>query len=125
MSKKTKTDVPTGRAISIRQPYVEDIIQGYKKYEYRSRPTQIRGRVYLYASLTPGEDYYWEDMGLEPGDLPTGVIVGSVEIIDCVYFKNNDVFGYELKNPKRYKKALKPKQQPQPCFFFPFGKKAT
>lgn len=53
---KRPTDVPTGRAISIRQPYVEDILRGKKKYEYRSRPTQIRGRVYLYASLGLGHE---------------------------------------------------------------------
>lgn len=39
------------RAISIRQPYVEQILQGSKKREFRSRPTRIRERVYLYAAL--------------------------------------------------------------------------
>ncbi|MDA8409599.1 MAG: hypothetical protein M0001_04305 [Treponema sp.] len=39
------------RAISIRQPYVELILQGAKTEEYRSMPTNIRERVYLYASL--------------------------------------------------------------------------
>jgi hypothetical protein len=32
-------------AISIRQPYVEQILLGVKKYEYRSKLTHIRGRV--------------------------------------------------------------------------------
>lgn len=115
-----KQDVPSGRAISIRQPYVEDILRGKKKFEYRSRPTKIRGRVFLYASLSPGEDNYWKKMKLNPGDLPTGVIVGSVEIVDCIEIKNGEYFGYKLKSPKRYKQYLKPKTQPQPCFFFPF-----
>lgn len=55
-----KNDVPSGRAISIKQPFVEEILQGLKVYEYRSRPTKIRGRVYLYASLKPREDGDWE-----------------------------------------------------------------
>jgi predicted transcriptional regulator len=38
------------RAISIRQPWVELILRGVKKKEYRSQPTNIRERVYLYAS---------------------------------------------------------------------------
>ncbi len=44
------------RAISIRQPYVELILQGKKWQEFRSRRTHLRGRVYLYASMTPKDD---------------------------------------------------------------------
>ena len=117
-----KTDVESGRAISIKQPFVEEILRGIKKYEYRSRPTKIRGRVYLYASLKPREDGNWKRLKMTSDDVPTGVIVGSVEIVDCVYFEDDDCYGYKLKNPKRYKEHLKPKNQPQPCFFFPFGK---
>lgn len=113
-------DVLSGRAISIRQPYVEDILRGNKKYEYRSRPTKIRGRVYLYASMSPGNENYWDEMDMQPGDLPTGVIVGSVEIVDCEYFEDDDCYGYKLKNPRRYKEHLTPQSQPQPLFFFPF-----
>lgn len=121
LKKASATDVPSGRAISIRQPYVEDILRGGKKYEYRSRATKIRGRVYLYASLGPGADSYWKRLKMQPGDLPTGVIVGSVEIVDCKYFEEDDCYGYKLKNPRRYRKHLTPKNQPQPLFFFPFG----
>jgi hypothetical protein len=42
-------------AISIRQPYVEQIFSSIKNKEYRSSPTKIRGRVYVYASLRPGD----------------------------------------------------------------------
>jgi hypothetical protein len=66
------------RAISIRQPYVEQILRGEKKYEYHSQDTRIRERVYLYASLTPGSDREWRKIGQEPGNLPTGRIVGTV-----------------------------------------------
>lgn len=117
-----KMDVPSGRAISIRQPFVEQIFQGIKRYEYRSRPTQIRGRVYIYASSKPRLDVSWRTIKKKPEDLPMGMIVGSVEIIDCKYFKSSGDYGYKLKNPKRYKKHLKPKSHPQPCWFFPFGK---
>lgn len=117
-----KSDVPSGCGISIKQPYVEQILQGEKLYEYRSRPTKIRGRVYLYASLTPGEAKYWKMVGLNPGELPTGVIVGSVEIIDCVWFPKYSCYGYKLANPKRYKNPIKPINRAQPCWFYPFGK---
>ncbi len=71
------------RALSIRQPYAEQILRGKKKVEYRSRPTNIRERVYIHASMNPGVVQAWEEMKMKPGDLPTGVLVGAVEIKDC------------------------------------------
>jgi hypothetical protein len=71
------------RAISIRQPYVEQILRGKKKIEYGSRPTNVRERVYVYAGLRLGEADDWEAMGLVPAELPVGLIVGSVEIVGC------------------------------------------
>ena len=121
--KELFVDVETGRAISIQQPFVEEILRGKKKYEYRSRPTKIRGRVMIYASMRPGEISRWEKLKLSPGDLPSGVIVGSVEIVDCIYFEEHSCYGYKLKNPIRYVKHFKPMEQAQPCWFFPFGKK--
>jgi hypothetical protein len=114
-------DVPSGRAISIQQPFIEEILRGIKKFEYRSRPTKIRGRVYLYASSRVREDGNWKRIGRDPDDVPRAVIVGSVEIVDCVYFPDKQCYGYKLENPKRYESHSKPDNHPQPCFFFPFG----
>lgn len=108
------------RAISIRQPYVESILRGTKRFEYRSRPTKIRGTVYLYAARSPAPERHWKKIRMEPGDLPTGVIVGTVEVVGCKYFEEDDCYGYQLRNPKRFRKALTPKHHPQPCWFFPF-----
>ncbi|MGK5087662.1 ASCH domain-containing protein [Bdellovibrionota bacterium FG-2] len=117
VKKKAETRM---RAISIRQPYVEEILRGTKVFEYRSRPTIIRGRVYLYAANVAGPEENWKKIGLEPGDLPKGVIVGTVEIVDCKHFPKDERYGYVLQNPKRLRVALKPKNHPQPCWFFPF-----
>ena len=108
------------RALSIRQPYVEQILLGKKRIEYRSRPTNIRERVYLYASLTPGGSQAdWRHLKKEPGDLPTGVIVGTVEIADCRYDERDACYHYLLKNPQRLAKPLVPHNQPQPGFWHP------
>jgi hypothetical protein len=32
------------RALSVRQPYADQIMRGTKRIEYRSRPTKVRGR---------------------------------------------------------------------------------
>jgi hypothetical protein len=107
------------RAISIKQPFVELILQGKKKFEYRTRRTNIRERVYLYASMTPRKEAaFWRQAGKKSGQLPTGVIVGSVEIVDC---RKNLKWGYayKLRNPKRLRTPLKAKNQPSPVFWIP------
>ena len=49
------------RALSIRQPYAEQILRGTKEIEYRSVKTNIRERIYIYASLSMGDSYDIED----------------------------------------------------------------
>ena len=105
------------RAISIRQPYVEMILSGKKKIEYRSRKTNIRERVYLYASHTIEKDAC-EEEGLDSEKLPTGLIVGTVEIVDCTEEDKND-YEWHLANPKRLSTHLKPRNQPQPGMWRP------
>jgi ASCH domain-containing protein len=117
-------DMPGGRtmadilrAISIRQPYVEAILDGVKKIEYRSRRTNIRERVYLYASLKPQADEEFEEYGYDVDKCPRGVIVGSVEIVDCTGYEGD--YEIHLSNPMRLRTFLKPKNQPQPMFWRP------
>ena len=97
------------RAISIRQPWAHEILSGRRDIEYRSQPTNIRERVYVYVSCT-------KDM---PCDFQTGAIFGSVEITDCYLDDFNQVYCYILKNPKRFSKPLMPKNHPQPRFWRP------
>jgi len=108
------------RAISIKQPYVELILRRLKRAEYRSRATNIRERVYLYASLKPRvKDPGWRQLPRQPGELPTGAIVGSVEIAGCRRLPGGSGFAYVLKNPKRLRRPLKPTNQPQPGLWRP------
>ena len=60
------------RALSIRQPFADQILRGKKRVEYRSIPTRIVGRVYIYASARPAT--------LAGANLPRGVIVGTVGV---------------------------------------------
>lgn len=106
------------RALSIRQPYAEQILRGKKKFEYRSRRTNIRERVFIYAGMKPGDIEAWKEINKQPGDLPTGVLVGTVEIRDCTG-KPGD-YKWHLANPERFLNKLKPKKHPQPTWFYPF-----
>jgi hypothetical protein len=71
--------MPKMSALSIQQPNAEQILRGKKKIEYRSMPTNKRERVYIYASKTPHTPKSWKEIGMEPGDLPTGFLVGSLK----------------------------------------------
>jgi hypothetical protein len=107
------------RAISIRQPYVEQILRGSKRFEYRSRPTKTRERVWLYASARPADDpKAWRQVKAKPGILPTCAVLGSVEILDC---SANSAGGYKFRlgHPKRLARRRIPTNQPQPVFWRP------
>jgi hypothetical protein len=65
------------RALSVRQPYAELIIRGNKTVEYRSKPTNIRERVYIYAARRSGKVEYFERARRQPGELPTSVFASS------------------------------------------------
>jgi predicted transcriptional regulator len=103
------------RALSIRQPLSELILLGEKTLEFRSRLTRIRERVYLYAGkkLALVDDFPEEEAQL----LPRGVIVGSVEIIDC--HEDEEGFAWELAGPVRYPKPLVPHGVSHPGFWYP------
>jgi hypothetical protein len=106
------------RALSIRQPYAEQILRGTKRFEYRSRPTSIRERVYIYAGLKPAPKAEFRRMRIEPGEFPTGVLVGTVEITDCTGVPGD--YRWHLARPKRLQRPVRPTKQPQPAWFNPF-----
>jgi ATP-dependent helicase Lhr and Lhr-like helicase len=111
------------RALSVRQPWAELIMLGNKEIEYRNYPTDVRGIVYIYASATryPAEDErdMQSEYGLDLDSLPRGVIVGTVEVYDCLQGAEG---GYEwlFRSPTRLTKPLRPKRKPEPSWFFPF-----
>lgn len=112
-----ETTVKTMRALSIRQPYAEQILCGTKKIEYRSRPTKIRGKFLIYAARNPGPQQEFEMLGLQPGDLPTGVLVGTADLVNCT--GRPGAYEWHLRNPVRRAKPVEPKNHPQPAWFYP------
>ena len=107
------------RALSIRQPYGELILRGIKKIEYRSRPTTIIGeRFYIYAAMKWAGVNGHDTDGIEPGDSPTGVIVGTAKITHCV--RENGHYEWHLADVKRLDRPRKPRGRPQPVWFRPY-----
>jgi len=106
------------RALSICQPYAEEILRGTKKFEYRSTRTKILNeRVYIYASLKPGDPKRFKKLGLDIGDLPTGVLVGTMEIEGCQ--PTEDGWAWKIRDPRRLNRRRRPRGKPQPVWFYP------
>ena len=108
------------RAISIRQPWAEEILQGDKKFEYRKTACRILNeRVYIYASpkVEKKERERFKKLGLKPGDLPTKVLVGTIEFESCTGYPKK--YKWKINNPERLKTYKKPAGKPQPIGFYP------
>ena len=105
-------------ALSIRQPWAEIILRGEKRFEYRSRSTTVRERIYLYAPMAVATADSMPECFTyaQAAALPLGFIVGSAEIINCVYQDDEDCYGYELAAIQRIT-PRRPKGRPLPTFW--------
>lgn len=86
------------KVISIRQPWASLIINGYKKYEFRSWKTNYRGKILIHASLNTdkAEIEKYQDLNL---NYPTGCILGEVNITECI--KIDSKFEKQLKQENK------------------------
>jgi ASCH domain-containing protein len=111
-------------ALSIRQPWAELILRGVKVCEFRHAPTQKRERVYIYAAQGASRPEDYLEYGLEREDLPTGLLVGTVDVVDCFQLYREDdpkergpLYAYKFANPRRLTKPLPSKNHAQPSWF--------
>jgi hypothetical protein len=127
-------------ALGVRQPWVELILRGIKTVEVRSQDTQIRGTIYLYASKKfsefPAAVEAAQSHNLDCPALPTGLLVGSVEIaatrparvsdagpscVPAAYLKQQ--FAWELRNPQRFGQPIPVRFLPYGVWFYPFRRR--
>ncbi len=109
------------RAISIRQPWAELLLLGEKRIEYRSVPCRKLGeRVYIYAApkVEEKERKEFRRMGVEPGALPVGVLVGTIEFTKCTGSREKG-YRWWIVKPKRLERRITPRNKPQPVWFIP------
>jgi hypothetical protein len=77
------------RGITIRQPWVELILQGRKHYEIRSWRTLYRGPVMLHAAKALDKPAL-AALKIDPSSLFRGGFVGRAELKDCRPFTRAD-----------------------------------
>ncbi len=76
------------KALSVRLPWADVIASGAKWVEFRSRPTNYRGDLVICASR--GGARYTVEIGGEDRELPTGVMLCVVKLIDSRPTTNED-----------------------------------
>lgn len=102
------------KALSLKQPFAELILQGKKKIEIRKWNTNFRGEFLIHASKRPDQESM-KKLGFK--NLPCGFIVGKATLVDVKQYKNEEEmekdkalhlaswkwgnYGFVLKNPKR------------------------
>ena len=112
------------KVLTIKEPWATLIIEGYKKYEFRSWKTNYRGKILIHTSKSL-EKNMMERFKEYDFNYNCGYIIGEAEIVDCilvdqklndylrkinslVYDKNNKVekFAWKLENVKKYDKPI-------------------
>ena len=71
------------KVLTIKEPWASLIINGYKKYEFRSWKTNYRGKVLIHAGLTLEKNnaIKFNNYNLDYGK---GEIIGEAILTDCI-----------------------------------------
>ena len=73
------------KALTIKQPWASLIVGGGKDIENRTWRTSYRGKLAVHAGMGVDQDGMQQQAHLLEGmDLPHGVVLGTVEVVDCV-----------------------------------------
>ena len=112
------------KVLTIKQPWASLIVDGYKKYEFRSWKTNYRGKILIHAGMGLENDMAlkFKNYNLE---YLKGAIIGEAEIVDCilvdekfneelrkinpiVYGRSNHVetYAWKLENIKKYSEPI-------------------
>ena len=94
------------KVLTIRQPWASLIMAGLKEYEFRSWKTNYRGEILIHAGKTIDREAGKRLKKYLPDKLPTGKILGKVELMNCS--KVTPQFLSELRkiNPDIYAKSV-------------------
>ena len=72
------------KVLTIKQPWATLIMQGYKRFEFRSWQTKYRGDLLIHAGKGIDKEAMKRLAKYISEDMPTGKILGKVTLVDCV-----------------------------------------
>lgn len=73
------------KCLIVKKPFAEWIAHGIKPIEYRTRKTNIRGKI---------------------GIICEGRIIGDVDLVNCTYNEEYGLSEWHLENPRPYKTSV-------------------
>ncbi len=77
------------KVLTIKQPWATLIIQGDKRFEFRSWQTKYRGELLIHAGKGIDKEAVKRLAKYLPEELPSGKILGKVELVDCIKMSSN------------------------------------
>ena len=72
------------KVLTIKQPWATLIMQGYKRFEFRSWQTKYRGDLLIHAGKGIDKSAMKRLSKYLPEELPYGKILGKVKLVDCI-----------------------------------------
>jgi hypothetical protein len=119
------------RALSIRQPYAEEIMRKIKKIEYRDHTNGVRigEKFYIYAAANVPDEADLRGYSklcktrkkLKEAGFPTRVLVGTARISKITQpTRAKPHWHWHLYDVRRIRRPIKPKKHAQPSWFYPF-----
>lgn len=72
------------KVLTIKQPWATLIMQGDKRFEFRSWQTKYRGDLLIHAGLGIDKEAIKRLEKYIPEELPCGKILGKVKLVDCI-----------------------------------------
>lgn len=77
------------KVLTIKQPWATLIMQGYKRFEFRSWQTKYRGDLLIHAGKGIDKEATKRLAKYIPKDLPAGKILGKVKLVNCIKCDDN------------------------------------
>ncbi len=104
------------KVLTIKQPWASLIIQGYKKFKFRSWQTKYRGELLIHAGKGIDTEAVKRLKKYIPEDMPLGKIIGQVKLVDCIKmspeFKEillKENYGWQLTNIQKFDEPIEAK----------------
>ena len=72
------------KVLTIKQPWATLIMQGNKRFEFRSWQTKYRGELLIHAGKGTDKEAMKRLDKYIPTDISTGKILGKVKLVDCI-----------------------------------------
>ena len=108
------------KVITIKQPWATLIVEGYKRFEFRSWKTNYRGDILIHAGKGIDKEAMERLKKYLPDEIPLGKIIGKATLTDCIPMskdfadmlakENNDIYtthsfsrnyGFKLENVEK------------------------